>query len=191
MIRVLRETHEAPRHIRDRIARAGGSNVFGEPNFRVVWGWNRLTWIGGVWEDRDASGNLIRRVAELRREPKYVPFDRWHIERWMPAESYGSPREWYLKTIDVDARGENGRSIAALGPFPHRGEYEHCFTLSGLRGEFIPLTPAAVEHVVRAILWARQESPARSRHAIHRDWERRERAWHNLADAALDLPSLT
>jgi hypothetical protein len=59
--------------------------------------------------------------------------------------------------------------------------------LSGPGGDFIPLTPAAVEYVVRAILWARQESRARSRHAIHRDWERRERAWHNLADAALEI----
>lgn len=185
MIRVLRETHEAPAAIQRRIARAGGRNIFSDPNFRVVWGWNRLTWIGGLWEDRDASGNLQRRVAELRQEPKYLPFDRWHIERWMPPESYGSPSQWYRQTIEV----ESGVSIPALGPFPHRGEYEHCFTLAGLHGEFIPLTPAAVEHVVRAILWAKQQTHSRARQAVYRNWEARDREWHAQADAALQISS--
>ena len=36
----------------------------------------------------------------------------------------------------------NGRSVAALGPYPSRGDYEHCFTLEGPRGEFVQLTPA-------------------------------------------------
>src|SRR5579872_1188041 len=154
MIRVLRETHETPAAIQERVAQAGGSNMFGEPSFRVVWGWNRLAWIGGLWEDRDAGGTLVRRTAELRLEPKYFPTDRWHIERWLPSESYGSPAQWYAQTIEI----ENGISIPALGPFPHRGEYEHCFTLSGPRGEFIPLTGGAAEYVVRAISWARRQT---------------------------------
>ena len=46
------------------LALAGGRNRFGEPNYRAVWGWSRLDWIGGKWEDRDASGSLIREVVE-------------------------------------------------------------------------------------------------------------------------------
>jgi hypothetical protein len=91
MIRVIRETREAPADVARELALAGGFNPYGEPNYRAVWGWSRLDWIGGKWEDRDAAGNLLREVVELRREPKYVPHDRWHIERWVPAESYGSP----------------------------------------------------------------------------------------------------
>jgi hypothetical protein len=68
-------------------------NLYGEPNFRVVWGGSRLAWIGGRWTDHDAHGNKTREAIELRRVPKYLPFERWHIERWMPPESYGSPEE--------------------------------------------------------------------------------------------------
>jgi hypothetical protein len=76
LIRVLRETHEAPASIQQRIARAGGTNRYDEPNFRVVWGGSRLTWIGGRWVDRDAQGNKIREAIELRRVPKYFQADR-------------------------------------------------------------------------------------------------------------------
>ena len=103
----------------------------------------------------------------------------------MPPESYGSPAQWYAQTIEI----ENGISIPALGPFPHRGEYEHCFTLSGPHGEFIPLTVAAAEYVVRAISWARCQTRSHSRAAVHRDWERREHEWASQADAALDIHS--
>ena len=50
---------------------------------------------------------------------------------------------------------ENGVSIPALGPYPSRGEYEHCFTLEGPRGEFIQLTTTVAEHIARAIEWSR------------------------------------
>ena len=146
MIRVIRETHEAPRHVVEALRLAGGINRFGEPNYRAVWGWNRLAWIGGKWEDRDAAGRLIREVAELRLEPKYTPQNRWHIERWVPPEAYGSPDQWYAQTLEI----ENGRNIPALGPYPSRGEYEHCFTLEGPRGEFIQLTPTVARHIARA-----------------------------------------
>src|ERR1700733_3190472 len=87
-------------------------------------GGSRLSWIGGRWTDRDAHGNVIREAIELRQEPKYAPIDRWHIERWLPPEAYGTPDEWAMRTTEV----ENGIRIPALGPYPSRGEYEHCFT---------------------------------------------------------------
>src|SRR5277367_4979992 len=116
---VIRETHDPPRDICERLLVAGGANLYGDPNFKVVWGGSRLTWMGGRWTDRDASGNVIREVIETRRVPKYLPVDRWHIERWMPAESYGSPAQWYEQTTEI----EDGIRVAALGPSPARGEY--------------------------------------------------------------------
>jgi hypothetical protein len=160
MIDVLRETHDAPDSVERRLRLAGGINRYGEPNFRAVWGWSRLTWVGGRWEDRDAPGNLIREVVELRQVPKYVPFDRWHIERWVPPEVYGSPQQWYAQTIEV----EGSRTIPALGPYPARGEYELCFTLEGPRGEFVPLTAMVAEAVARLIELSRSV-PAWSRKA--------------------------
>ena len=129
---IVRETHETPELVAQRLAQAGGVNRYGEPNYRAVWGWNRLAWIGGKFEDRDKHGDLIREVVELRREPKYPTVNRWHIERWMPPESYGSPRQWYAQTVER----ENGVAIPALGPYPYRGDYEHCFTLQSPSGAF-------------------------------------------------------
>jgi hypothetical protein len=59
MIRVVRERHEATAFVERVLRLAGGNNRFGEPNYRAVWGWNRLGWIGGKWEDRDAEGMLM------------------------------------------------------------------------------------------------------------------------------------
>ena len=181
MVRILRETHEAPLSLHLRLAHAGGLNRFGEPNFRAVWGWSRLTWIGGKWADMDAHGNVARECIELRQVPKYFPFERWHIERWMPPESYGSPQQWYAQTIER----ENGISIPALGPYPQRGDYEHCFTLQGPRGEFIPLTPGACELIVRVVEFARAQPRELHRAALGRREERREREWELCADAIL------
>jgi len=164
MIRVLRETHEAPESVQRRLTLAGGVNRFGEPNYRAVWGWNRLTWIGGKWEDRDAAGNLVREVIQLRQVPKYHAFSRWHIERWVPPEVYGSPEQWYARTLEV----EGGYSIPALGPYPARGEYEHCFKLQGPRGEFVQLTPTAAEYVAGLIEASRKFTSREKRAALDR-----------------------
>ena len=182
MIEVTRETHEAPEGICARIARAGGTNWFGEPNFRVVWGGSRLAWFGGRWVDRDSHGNVSREAIELRQEPKYIPAERWHIERWMPPEAYGSPEEWFARTMET----EDGIRIPAQGPYPSRGEYEHCFTLEGAGGEFLPLSSAACDWIVRAVSWARRQPRRDRREAIASCEMRRERDWDRGADDVLD-----
>lgn len=164
------------------MACAGGSNRFGEPNFRVVWGGSRLAWIGGRWADRDAHGNLASERIELRRVPKYYPENRWHIERWMPPESYGSPESWFAQTIET----ENGIRIPALGPYPSRGDYEHCFTLQTAAGEFQPLSAAACEWIVHAVEWSRRQPGTARREAVQGREERRLREWDRAADAILD-----
>ena len=181
MIKILRETHQAPAEVARELLLAGGANRFGEPNYRAVWGWSRLDWIGGKWEDRGADGSLVREVVELRREPKYLPHDRWHIERWMPPESYGSPEQWWAETLEF----ELGRSVAALGPYPSRGDYEHCITLQGPGGEFVQLTPAAARHISRAIEASRAVSGVRKREALDAQMAREEREYDSYAEAVL------
>jgi hypothetical protein len=181
-IRVTRETHDAPAEIQERVERAGGLNYFGEANFRVVWGASRLTWIGGRWTDRDAHGNVLRETIETRRVPKYLPLERWHIERWAPPESYGSPEQWLAQTTEI----EDGIRIAALGPYPSRGEYEHCFTLESASREFIPLTPAACDWIVCAIQWSRRQPRQSQRGAIAAREARRAHDWDRDADDLLD-----
>jgi len=162
MISVLRESKRAPADVADRATCAGGVNLYGRPNFRVVWGWSRLTWIGGRWTDRDAHGNVLREAVELRRVPKYLPHDRWHLERWLPPALYGSPERWYAHTVELD----DGISIPALGPYPREGEYEHCLTLESPGGEFLPLSAAAVEWLIRAIEFSRALPPGERRTAL-------------------------
>jgi len=180
MILVVRETHDTPETVAHRLERAGGINRFGEANYRAVWGWNRLAWIGGKFEDRDEHGALLRERIELRLEPKYPGVNRWHIERWLPPETYGSPRTWYAQTIER----ENGVSIPALGPYPSRGEYEHCFTLESSRGEFVQLTPTAAEYIARAIEWSRKYPRAKNRSRLY---DREERAESNYEQWAFDV----
>jgi len=182
MIRVLRETHDTAENVAARLLRAGGINLFGEPNYRAIWGWNRLAWIGGKFEDRDEHGVLLRERVELRQEPKYPAVNRWHMERWLPPEAYGSPRQWYAQTLER----ENGVSIPALGPYPSRGEYEHCFTLEGPRGEFVQLTPTVAEHVARVIECSRSLPSSRSRAHLCDRAQRHEQQYENWAYDVLD-----
>ncbi len=182
MILVVRETHDTPETVAHRLERAGGLNRYREPNYRAIWGWNRLAWIGGKFEDRDEHGALLRERVELRREPKYPVVNRWHIERWVPPEVYGSPSAWYAQTIER----ENGISIPALGPYPSRGEYEHCFTLESPRGEFVQLTATAAEHIARAIEWSRKYPRAKSRSRLYDREGREERSYEDWAFDRLD-----
>ena len=182
MISVIRETHCATAEVARELLLAGGVNRFGEANYRAVWGWSRLDWIGGKWEDRDAaSASLVREVVELRREPKYLPHDRWHIERWMPPESYGSPEMWRAETAEF----AGGRTVAALGPYPSRGDYEHCFTVAGPGGEFVQLTPAVARHVASAIEVSRGVGSAKKREALEDRARREDREYDAWAMDAL------
>ncbi len=141
-------------------------------------------WTGSAESGKTAtrgSGALLREVVQMRREPKYLPHDRWHIERWMPAESYGSPEEWAAQTGEF----VGGRSVAALGPYPARGDYEHCFTVQGPGGEFVQLTPAVARHVARAIEFGRAAGRADRKVAIEERLRREEREWDRDAEAAL------
>jgi len=182
VIQVVRETHETPEAVARRLELAGGRNRFGEANYRAVWGWNRLAWIGGKFEDRDERGVLLRERIELRKEPKYPAVNRWHIERWVPPEVYGSPRTWYAQTNEH----AGGQNIPALGPYPSRGDYEHCFTLETPKGEFIQLTATIADYIARAIEYSRCKPRARSREKLYDRETREDRAYEEWAFDLLD-----
>jgi hypothetical protein len=188
MIQILRETHDTPASVAARLSSAGGLNRYAEPNYRVVWGWNRLAWIGGKFEDRDHHGALLREVVELRQEPKYPQLNRWHVERWLPPEAYGSPKQWYSQTVETTA----GMRIPALGPYPARGEYEHCFTIQTLNGEFLQLTPTIVERLAQAIEWSRGKPKAKKRQHLYEREDRLDRQYRSWAYDVLDnnVPAL-
>jgi hypothetical protein len=187
MIQVIREAKRTPEDVADRLARAGGLNRYGQPNYRAVWGWSRLGWIGGKWVDRDATGEVIREVVEVRHVPKYEPFDRWHIERWLAPELYGSPARWYAMTAEI----EGTRLVEALGPYPAEGEYEHCLTLES-GGKFLPLDAASVARIVRMIEFSRLLPKSASLAAIRAREEKRAADYETWAYDTLDdaMPAL-
>jgi hypothetical protein len=182
MVEVIREKYEAPESVTRRLMMAGGVNRYGEANYRVVWGWSRLAWIGGKFEDRDEAGRLVREVVELRQEPKYAQLNRWHVERWVPPEAYGSPRLWYAQTVER----EDGVSVPALGPYPERGEYEHCFTVQTPRGEFVQLTATIAEYVACAIERSRCAARSAGRSVLYEKEDGRERAYDQWAYDVMD-----
>lgn len=181
-IKVIRETHDTPESVSRMLLLAGGVNRFGEAMYRAVWGWNRLGWIGGKFEDRDEHGILLRERVELRREPKYPAVNRWHIEKWQAPELYGSPQTWWAQTMER----ANGESVPALGPYPVRGEYEHCFTLEGRKGEFVQLTATIAERIAQAIERSRYFASSSRKAAILGREEKVEKDYDAWAFDLLD-----
>lgn len=181
MIREQHEAHLPSEEITRILSVAGGLNRYGEPNYRAVWGWNRLDWIGGKWTDRDENGAVIREVVEVRHVPKYFPMNRWHIERWMPPETYGSPEIWRLQTLER----QDGQFVPALGPYPYRGDYEHSFTVEDADGEFVQLTPEIARHIALAIEFSRGLSSTEKKEAIDDQVRREEREYDSYADSVL------
>lgn len=162
MVEVILEKKVTPPELQDYLTKLGGKNPFGEPNFRLVWGYSRLSWLGGKWENG---------AIELREVPKYFfALNRWIIERWFPAEFFGSPESWKIAT-DVYEEGCPS-PIPGLGPYPERGDWEHCFTIETPEKEFVQATPQILRRLVELIDINRQLSDEQKQEAR----EGRERA---------------
>lgn len=149
-IRVIRETHETPEWAARILERAAGTNLRGDPLYRLIWGWNRLTWVGGKWTDRDPNTKaLIREVIELRQVPRYshLGVNKWYVERYYPPEHFGNRRAWEAQTLERP----DGISIPSLGPYPSRGDYDHFYTMEGPDGKFRQLTRGRVEWIASII----------------------------------------
>lgn len=202
---VTRETHECPRHIQNRVAAAGGTNHYGEPNFRVVWSGARLAHIGGWWTDRAENGDITREVFELREVPKYMPpWDRWIVESYRPPEWYGSPLGWEMVTREYafPQFKATSPSLLSMGAFPNRGDYEMCQILdivcdecwervskldSGRQPEklailgacqdrqFLPLTSHVVLLVTNMIRRSREATNAQIKREIRATWEAQQK----------------
>jgi hypothetical protein len=186
--KVLHEYNkQAPEWV-DKELRRFGTNVYGEPIYRIVWGESRLELIGGLWEDRNGEQeerriindrgesrdiNLVREVAEYRWIPKYG-IQRWILEKWLPPEHYGDIALWEM------TRDEK-TGLLPLGPFPQRGEYEHSFTFE-YKGQFIPLATEVVTEIVRLIEAGLTYSRSEREEALEQAKQKKRRAWENRVD---------
>ncbi len=159
MISVLRETQDVPRRrVARELALAGGRATGLASRITARCGdgrgWTGLAGSGRTatatgrwcakWSSCGASRNIRRTIAGTS--------SGGCLRKVTVRRSSGT-----AETMEI----ENGRSVAALGPYPSRGDYEHCFTLEGPRGEFVQLTPAAARHIARAIEASRGVAVAR------------------------------
>jgi hypothetical protein len=98
-----REKHYPDPVWKQRVARLGGRNIFGEPCFDVVWGWT-VTRIGAV--------------------PRFVQgLNKWLLLRWFPAETWGERPMWYAPQLDGNTWAPS-YAEEFHEDYPYRGGYE-------------------------------------------------------------------
>jgi hypothetical protein len=178
----------APPGLQDRIARAGGRNLYDEPNFRIVWGWSRLDWI---WS---------RKAGGYERRPKYPnKKNRWLLEQWKPALAYGTKESWIRQT----RAWIYGLPIEVNGPYPSRGDYElvhvietdHCEGCQSLVGApggdgqcqcggmaFVALTLIVCDNLIDLVARSREMHAATRRNRKLDSADREERDYDVFAD---------
>lgn len=169
----MRVPEWAEKTIRD----VGGVNELGKPNFRIVWGAERMTVMGGKWAEFDNSGNKTGDVVECRKVTKYPDFeDRWILEQYTYPEM--TRDEWtanFTKNID-------GQFIETMGPYPENGEYELLKVLE-VKGQFVPLTSTVLDAIIH-VAKINKHIPAKDRmefSRLRREREAKAKASHKEA----------
>lgn len=99
---------ECPEWFQDRLTRVGGTNKYGQPNFKLVWGQYETFRVGGYFAKDGFVGY---------RDMPTVGEACWAIMMWEPAEMQGSADRWYW-----DYRDEF-TGLCDLGQFPYHGRY--------------------------------------------------------------------
>lgn len=75
----------------NRNLKVGGTNLLGQPLYRIIWSDNELEKRIGTFKDY-FGGIFIREVREARLVPKYNYIsERWVLERWIPPELCYNP----------------------------------------------------------------------------------------------------
>jgi hypothetical protein len=192
------EHHECPADVARELEIAGGTNRFGEPMFRVVWGYDRIVPMTGEWQEFEHMGavltdkltghtetrtfiRLARSVIETRHVPKYLPANCWHLEKWCPPEDYGSPDIWRKQGEEII----QGLTVDTAGEFPHRGEYELVMPLTTdftNMGKPLPLVGALVAEIVGMVRISKERFSLQQRKAaIEQRLQREEQGFTRKA----------
>jgi hypothetical protein len=192
------ERRDTPPEVTEELKLAGGLNRFGEPMFRVIWGFNRIVPMSGEWQEWEHSTaalvdkltgfsqsrpviRLVRSVIETRFEPKYLPANCWHLEKWCPPEEYGSPEVWRKQGEEV----VQGLTVDTAGEFPSRGEYELVMPLTTdftYDGKPLPLSSTLVGELARMVkVGTERYSLMQRRAAIEQRLKREEQGFTRKA----------
>lgn len=138
------------------------------PQFRVVRGCDRFTWIGGKWNHFDASNNITGYHIGAERVLKHPELaDRYIFEIWLGPEM--TEREWEERFTQYI----EGVTVQTLGPYPGNGEYELLKVVQGPKTKaFIPLTEAICDGLVNT---AKLNRDVPAKHKVLAAQERREK----------------
>lgn len=140
----------APAHINRMLLLRGGKNQFGEPMYRLVRSEGRKRLSAGMWFDWQPGTSTKHKNAGLNRAlrssfavkpvPMYPGLHGWVLERYVGAEAYGSPTQWYSPQSMGGTKRWLGPQIGyvlSAGEYPFRGDYEgtgYVFPTSPLDG---------------------------------------------------------
>jgi hypothetical protein len=119
-----------------------GTNLYGENLYRLIWGPSRCYIVGGYWE--------VEREFAYHLQPKYGRGEKWMLERWMPASTYGTPETWDTGTLSQEG-------FYQVGPYPVHGEFECAAVFSTGSGPsgHVPLEPGTVDLQARLCFMGR------------------------------------
>lgn len=146
--------------IEDRLRRFG-TNPYGENIYRVIWSENQLMWEYGKQVKKYGNGK-----------------DRWILEKWLPPETYD--KDAWEKAVEV----VDGEYVSVLGPFPSRGQYEHCYTFEGAEGQYCPVEESLVELICACIERGRMVTPQEKIRAHREAQEAKEKERQRIIDDA-------
>ena len=137
---------DTPKEIVDLVSAHGGRNVYGEPQYRLVWGWQRKEW-------KYVGSNNPNEKPGIRFVPKYPLRERFHLECWFPAEHYGSREKWHKDTTQVI----DGQEVETIGPYPSRGEYESVWVCEYPDGRYLQPTKDILTRAINLHKQSRQQ----------------------------------
>ena len=98
-----------PPEFQDAFTRQGGTNQYGEPLFKLVWGKYETQRTGGYFARDGSVGYRDFLICGGR--------PCWALMMWKPAEAFGSDVRWYWHHRD-EATG-----LQQLGEYPYSGRY--------------------------------------------------------------------
>jgi hypothetical protein len=87
-----KETRRCPEEFQRRLTQRFGKNIFGDPNFRIVWGASEFVRIGDVRRDKFGTER-----KGFKDEYLCHGMACWNILRWKPASLYGTDDLWYAQ----------------------------------------------------------------------------------------------
>lgn len=201
-VEVLRQYDVRPDPIyQRRINKIVGLNPFGDPLYRIVWGWSQLAWVGGLCDRYTDDGRTwLGQLFGEFLEPKYSYLggqcERWILEKWIPAEMYGPRELWEDQAREIEGYEE----VQALGPYPSRGDYELSTVLSDAKkGGFMQLDSSFIEDLIGLAERSRDIDAAKRRQLREEEAERSEAAfkkdvgevWDDAAPAFGGRPNST